>query len=192
MRFMGGALDRAQSWRQMALHVGHWVLRGYGIWAVERTADGVLVGRVGLWNPEGWLGLEVGWKLARHAWRQGYATEAPRATVDWAWTALDAERLISVIHPENSSSVRVAERLGMKPLRDEALGDDLVVVFWHRPTKHVRSRGIAADPSRWSLPARVRVALALAGTGARPRPSASRSGRRTSTMSCTAPSSPTL
>ena len=68
MRFLGGALDRAQSWRQLATHAGHWVLRGYGNWAVERKADGVLLGRVGLWNPEGWPGLEVGWKLARDAW----------------------------------------------------------------------------------------------------------------------------
>jgi RimJ/RimL family protein N-acetyltransferase len=84
MRYIGGVLEQAQSWRQMALHAGHWVLRGYGNWAVERQVDGVLLGRCGLWNPEGWPGLEVGWKLARHAWGQGYATEAARAAIDWA------------------------------------------------------------------------------------------------------------
>jgi hypothetical protein len=41
------------------------VLRGYGSWAVERKSDGVLLGRAGLWNPDGRPGLEVGWKLAR-------------------------------------------------------------------------------------------------------------------------------
>ena len=53
MRFIGGPMDRAESWRRMALHAGHWALRGYGNWALERRADGVLIGRAGLWRPEG-------------------------------------------------------------------------------------------------------------------------------------------
>lgn len=113
MRHVGGIRDREQAWRQLAVHAGHWVLRGYGNWAVERKEDGVLLGRVGLWNPEGWPGLEIGWLLARNAWGQGYATEAAGAALDWAWGALDLERLISVIEHGNAASVRVAERLGM-------------------------------------------------------------------------------
>ena len=74
MRFMGGPLDLADTWRQMAFLAGHWELRGYGLWVVER--EGELIGRIGLLNPEGWPGLEVGWLLARHAWGQGYATAA--------------------------------------------------------------------------------------------------------------------
>ena len=113
MEFVGGVLDRDGAWRQMALHAGHWALRGYGNWALER--DGRMIGRAGLWNPEGWPGLEVGWKLARDAWGHGYATEAARAAMEWAWTELRAPRLISVIRPENVRSVRVAERLGFAP-----------------------------------------------------------------------------
>lgn len=129
MRYLGGVLDRAQSWRQLALHTGHWALRGYGNWAVEHEADGVLLGRCGLWNPEGWPGLEVGWKLARHAWGQGYATEAAGAAMSWAWTVLDAERLISIIHPDNAPSIRVAERLGLRPVRDDVVNGRPVVIF---------------------------------------------------------------
>jgi len=129
MRYIGGILDREQSWRQMALHAGHWTLRGYGNWAVERSVDGVLVGRCGLWNPEGWPGLEVGWKLARHAWGQGYATEAARAAIEWAWSVVDAARLISVIHPENAPSARVAERLGLRPLREDVVNGQRVRIF---------------------------------------------------------------
>jgi RimJ/RimL family protein N-acetyltransferase len=121
MRYLGGVLDRGDSWRRIALHAGHWALRGYGNWAVERKADGVLIGRVGLWNPEGWLGLEIGWKLARDAWGHGYATEAASAAIDWAWTTLRTPRLISVIDPRNVASVRVAERLGLRRLREEKL-----------------------------------------------------------------------
>jgi RimJ/RimL family protein N-acetyltransferase len=113
MRFMGGVLDPEQTWREIAVFVGHWALRGYGLWAVER--EGALIGRVGLWQPGGWPGLEVGWLLARSAWGHGYATEAARASVDYAWRELGAEQLISLIAPANTASQRVAERLGMRP-----------------------------------------------------------------------------
>ena len=49
----------------MAVFVGHWALRGYGLWAAEERCTGKFVGRIGLWNPEGWPGLEVGWLLDR-------------------------------------------------------------------------------------------------------------------------------
>jgi RimJ/RimL family protein N-acetyltransferase len=84
MRYLGGVKDHEQSWRAMAVHAGHWTLRGYGNWVVERASDGEFLGRVGLWYPEGWLGLEIGWTLARNAWGNGYATEAARAAMDWA------------------------------------------------------------------------------------------------------------
>jgi RimJ/RimL family protein N-acetyltransferase len=113
MELLGGVLDREGAWRQMALHAGHWGLRGYGNWALE--LNGRMIGRTGLWFPEGWPGLEVGWALARDAWGRGYATEAARAAMEWAWTELGVPRLISVIRPENVRSVRVAERLGFAP-----------------------------------------------------------------------------
>jgi RimJ/RimL family protein N-acetyltransferase len=129
MRYLGGVLGREQSWRRLATHAGHWTLRGYGNWAVERRADGLFLGRVGLWRPEGWPGLELGWKLARHAWGHGYATEAGRAAMEWAWSVLGTPRLISLIHPDNTRSVRVAERLGLRFLRDDTLAGGPVAVF---------------------------------------------------------------
>ena len=129
MLYLGGVKDPEQSWRAMALHAGHWALRGYGNWVVERASDGEFLGRAGLWYPEGWLGLEIGWTLTRNAWGSGYATEAARAAMDWAWTVLNAPRLISVIHPDNTASARVAERLGMAWLRTEKLQGQTVSVF---------------------------------------------------------------
>lgn len=125
----GETVDPAQSWREVALYIGHWALRGYGQWALERKADGESLGQAGLWNPPGWPGLEVGWRLARHTWGQGYATEAGRAAIDWAWATLDAEQLISVIQPDNIRSIHVAERLGMRPLRETTLKGQHVVIF---------------------------------------------------------------
>ena len=118
MRFIGGTVDRDTAWRQMAIYSGHWQLRGHGQWVVERREDGALLGRAGLWYPEGWFGLEVGWALARSAWGNGYATEAARAAVDWAVSERKATELISVIAMANAPSIRVAERLGMAELGD--------------------------------------------------------------------------
>jgi RimJ/RimL family protein N-acetyltransferase len=117
MRYMGdgATLDRADAWRSMAMFVGHWQLRGFGMWAIEERATQRFIGRVGLHQPEGWPGLEVGWMLARDTWGRGYATEAARASLDFAWDILGADHVISVIAPENAASVRVAERLGEAP-----------------------------------------------------------------------------
>jgi RimJ/RimL family protein N-acetyltransferase len=96
----------------MAVHLGHWSLRGYGQWALQERATGQLVGRAGLWQPEGWPGLEVGWLLGRRYWGRGYATEAGAAALAYAFDELGAEHVISLIRPENRGSIRVAERLG--------------------------------------------------------------------------------
>jgi RimJ/RimL family protein N-acetyltransferase len=114
----GTPMDRAQAWRHIALLRGHEVLRGYTNNAVVERATGALLGRCGLWQPEGWPGLEVGWALARAAWGHGYATEAAAAWRDWAFAELGAEELVSVIHPRNTRSIRVAERIGHRYLRD--------------------------------------------------------------------------
>lgn len=114
MRFLesGVPLDRAAAFRSIAVHLGHWQLRGYGQWALVERDTGAFVGRAGLWQPEGWPGLEVGWILARRAWGHGYATEAGRAAIDYAFDVLGAEDVISLIRPENTGSIRVAERIG--------------------------------------------------------------------------------
>lgn len=116
MRFLGGKpFSRLEAWRHMAFLVGHWHLRGYGHWAVEEKAGGALVGRIGLLNPEGWPGFELGWALAREHWGKGYATEGARRALEYAFTQLGREHVISLIHPENRASIRVAERLGERP-----------------------------------------------------------------------------
>jgi len=131
MRYIGSGrpLDREESWRQIAVFIGHWQLRGYGLWAVERREDSEFIGRVGLWQPEGWPGLENGWLLGREHWGHGYATEAGAAAEEFAWMRLKAPELISVIQPENRASRRVAERLGMEIARRGRLGTNDVLVY---------------------------------------------------------------
>ena len=123
MRYLTGEpLARNDAWRSMAVAAGHWVLRGYGLWVVERKSDGAVIGRVGLINPEGWPGLEVGWTLGRSYWGQGYATEAARAAMNYGFFTQNVDRLISLIDTGNKASQAVAQRLG------ESCGPDYQLV----------------------------------------------------------------
>lgn len=113
MRFFStGPMTRADAWSQMAQFAGHWSLRGFGTWAVEEKATGAVIGRIGLHQPDGWPGLEVGWTLERSVWGRGYATEGGAVSLDFAWRELRADRVISIIDPDNAASIAVAERLG--------------------------------------------------------------------------------
>jgi len=114
MRYVG---DRRvptlqEAWRAVAGWIGHWALRGYGMWAIEERASGDVVGRAGLINPADWPGPEVGYLLGRAWWGRGYATEAARAALDWGFATVGFDRLISLIDPDNEASIAVAGRLG--------------------------------------------------------------------------------
>jgi RimJ/RimL family protein N-acetyltransferase len=113
MRHVGGsALTRDEAWRSLGYVLGHWQVRGFGLYAAEEKATGALVGRVGLYQPDGWPGLEVGWLVDRARWGEGFATEGGAAALDHAFEQLGAQRVISVIEPPNTASIRVAEKLG--------------------------------------------------------------------------------
>lgn len=108
----GQPLDRTNAWRSLAMLLGHWALRGYGMWALELKETGEFIGRAGLMNPDGWPDLELGWMLKPEHRHQGYATEAGNASLDFAWNQLHARRVISLVRIGNEASDRVAERLG--------------------------------------------------------------------------------
>ena len=102
------------AWQQMAGWLGQWELRGTGQWAVVERQSGAFVGRAGLhWPPRpDWPGVEIGWTLHPDHWGRGYATEAGRASVDYAFHVLPRDEVFSTILPENARSAAVAQRLG--------------------------------------------------------------------------------
>jgi RimJ/RimL family protein N-acetyltransferase len=116
MRFLGDGrtLSRTDAWRHIAIFLGTWQLRGYGMWAVEEKATGRFVGRVGYLHPEGWPGIELAWALARPFWGRGLASEAARVCLNHGFKSCGFEHVIHLIHPENQRSIAVAERLGAK------------------------------------------------------------------------------
>jgi RimJ/RimL family protein N-acetyltransferase len=135
MRYIrAGALPRADAWWQMARYMGHWQLRGYGLWAVVERTTGDLIGHLGFLNPEGGHGFELGWALARDAWGRGFALEGTRAAVHHAFTALNRDHIACLIRPENTRSIRLAERLGGRLEKEvEESGTRLLVFGIARP-----------------------------------------------------------
>lgn len=115
VRYIGGqTMDRAASWRQMAMCIGHQKLRGYGFWSVIEKSSGEFIGRVGAWGPEGWPEPEVGWTIHRNHTRKGYAKEAGAACVEYCFNTLGWNRVIHVIAEGNIGSIKTAEAIGSR------------------------------------------------------------------------------
>jgi RimJ/RimL family protein N-acetyltransferase len=112
------ALTEAATWRALACMAGHWLLRGYGPYAVEEKATGTVLGTVGPWYPLEWPEPEIKWALARRYWGRGYASEAVRAVQRMAHEHLPQLRLISLIDSRNQASIRLALAVGARLERE--------------------------------------------------------------------------
>jgi len=112
MKYIGGVQTPLEAWRAMSSHIGHWYFLGYGVFAVEEKSTGKMIGRIGLMNPPGWPGFELGWTLGRASWGKGYATEGARRVLEYVFTEMNRDHVISCIAPDNINSAKVAERLG--------------------------------------------------------------------------------
>jgi len=91
---------------------------GWGLWAVEVVDTGEFTGYVGLSAPafdaHFTPAVEVGWRLAHEYWGRGYAPEAGRAALDYAFDVLHLYRVEADIDPRNTASIHLVERLGFR------------------------------------------------------------------------------
>lgn len=112
-RMLGGPLDREKAWRAFGHVVGHWVLRGYGMFFVTLRGSDTAIGMTGPWFPEGWPEPELGWSMfgADHEGK-GLAFEAAEAARRYAFQKLGWKTAVSYIDPANLRSIALAERLG--------------------------------------------------------------------------------
>jgi ribosomal-protein-alanine N-acetyltransferase len=138
MEFIGTGETRdlaaTREWVKRAL--ARWKADGFGTLVLERKEDARVLGRSGflVWNSETWQTgtlaefgdagiVELGWIVAKEHWGQGYATEAATACRDYAFRELKLMRLISLILKGNDRSVRVAEKIGERYVRDVGRDD---------------------------------------------------------------------
>jgi len=124
MEFYPAALDRRGVEGWINNNRQRYQRDGFGKWAMVVKSTGEIGGSCGpaLQEVEGRSEIEVGYNVRRDLWGRGYATEAARACIEYGFRELGAQRVISMIRPENVRSIRVAEKNGMH--REK-------IVFWH-------------------------------------------------------------
>ncbi len=121
-----GPLSPAETWARLARNEVHWRRFGFGLFAVEELASGTLIGEVGHANFLRQFGPafdgkpEASWTLGSAHWGQGYAWEAAGAADQWLYERMSLHRTVCVIMADNLSSIRLAERLGYRPLAEIA------------------------------------------------------------------------
>jgi RimJ/RimL family protein N-acetyltransferase len=114
-RFFPSTQTRAESDVSMSNLRRHLDEHGWGLWAVEVRETGELAGLTGLWPmPTGFVpGTEIGWRLAKAHWGKGYAPEAARAVLAYAFTVLKLPEVVSMTTVANQPSRRVMEKIGL-------------------------------------------------------------------------------
>jgi RimJ/RimL family protein N-acetyltransferase len=117
MRYFPASLDRGASDALVDRIEELFQRQGFGLWALEAAGTGEFIGFTGL-NPmpagvPGAGGMEVGWRLARHAWHHGYATEAAAAAAGVAFQGAGLAEIWSMTAAANEPSQAVMRRLGM-------------------------------------------------------------------------------
>jgi RimJ/RimL family protein N-acetyltransferase len=121
-----GPVDRQTAWRIFNAGLGAWVMDGIGFWAMEERETGTFIGSIGAFHREprpvasdvDAADLELGWSLVRRCRGRGLATEAGQAVVAHVFETRKAPRVIAHIDHDNPSSIRVAEKLGMRYERE--------------------------------------------------------------------------
>ena len=141
MRYIldGAVRDREQSAAGLRKMMRDWEVNGFGLFAVEVRDGGAMIGWAGFavpeFLPEVLPAVEIGWRLSRHAWGQGYATEAASAALRFGLDEAGLERIVSIRHVDNVRSARVMEKLGLMYEFDTVVPEHSQPVAVHGMTK---------------------------------------------------------
>lgn len=150
----GKVQTREEVWARILRYIGHWMLMGYGLWAVEEKASGRFIGEAGFADfkreLEPPLGdtPEIGWILASGFHGKGYGTEAVRAIVAWGDQHFGQVRTACLIHPENAASIRLAHKCGYREYGRSSYREKEVLMLERVPDPKPKSS--AAENSRFA------------------------------------------
>ena len=130
-RFMGGPLNAYETWMLYAAEIGHWEIRGFGMWMVHLRDTDETVGMAGGWFPAKWPEREIAWIIWPDKAGRGYALEATHAVRRHFYEHQGWDGAVSYIDPKNLDSIRLAERLGCTKDHDAATIDGSDAVYRH-------------------------------------------------------------
>ena len=142
-RHVGGPHTRWESWRAFMAGVGHWVMRGYGMWIIEHRETETVAGRVGILMNDGWAEPELGWHIYDGFEGKSLAYQACLAARGYAAQHFGLNGVISYIHADNTRSIALAHRLGaFFECETSVLGQDC---FLYRHPQEILSKPAPLD-----------------------------------------------
>lgn len=109
--FYGGPLGAGAAYTRLATDIGCWYLQGFGVWVVERLGDDAQLGVCGFWQGLGWP-RELTWWLLPDARGQGFAQEASRAAIAYAYRECGWQTVETYMTDDNAPARALALRLG--------------------------------------------------------------------------------
>lgn len=121
----GGPMPAHRAWRVLAGDLGHWCLRGYGMWSVCERASGRMVGGCGLVWPEAYPRSELTWWIIPAARRNGYALEASRAAIAFGYETLRWAQVETHMNDANTAARDLTLKLGGAVIARERFPDGL-------------------------------------------------------------------
>ncbi len=130
-RYMGGPLNDYEAWMLYAAEIGHWEIRGFGMWMMHDRETDKTLGMAGAWQPAKWPEAEIAWIIWPEVQGHGYALEATYAARRYFYTEKNWQGAVSYLDPKNLDSIRLAERLGAKKDKKAQSVDGNDVVYRH-------------------------------------------------------------
>jgi len=124
-RFYGGPLRTDQAWRVLAGHLGHWHLRGYGLWAVAPKDGTRIIGGCGFVWPDGWPRRELTWWLMPEARGTGAAVEVSRSAIRHAYDHYGWPQVETHMNDDNHAARGLVRKLGGEQITRELFPDGL-------------------------------------------------------------------
>ena len=120
MKYIGDGRPQTleQTLERVNAILGHWERYGFGLCAVLERATNDFAGFCGVQHLDNTSEIEVGYRFAKRFWGMGLATEAARASLEYAFERLGFDRIVAVVHPENLASQRVVNKLGLRYIKD--------------------------------------------------------------------------